>query len=75
MFYGLFSVYWDSSVSYVQGYAITPNVQLSWNHSPRFIHLRDGEETDSEQDARNFNYQRGKMSQAPWTGQEAPLML
>lgn len=69
------SIFWDSSVSYVQGYAIIPNVQQSGNHSGRFIHWRVGEETDSEQGDRNFNYKREKMIQAPQTGQEAPLTL
>lgn len=54
------SLYWDSSVSYEQRYAIIPNVQLSGSHSRRFIHWTVGEETDSEQGARNFNYEREK---------------
>lgn len=54
------SLYWDSSVSYEQRYAIIPNVQLSGNQSCRFIHWTVGEETDSEQGARNFNYMREK---------------
>lgn len=54
------SLYWDSSVSYEQRYAIIPNVQLSGNHSRRFIHWTVGEETHSEKGARNFNYMREK---------------